>query len=389
MPQRERHAFASAKTERAAELPAAAGPRSATSIRPSTTARRLVLTIAVLLTPAGAGAWQPETLHPVWGLSEGSRFFVTTTVVRESSVQLGDLAPLNSKITDVFEVEYFAGAAIARGDTLFRVLITPVSRTVEPSGERLAAMTDRRLPRLKDVELPLMVTPDGTAHVVDGYRQTLDSLAGMDKQNQELLLTAYPTEVVQSWFAQPFWLAPPVSELKAGGTWERTDLHSLGLLGRMRTAVTLKVRDINDREASVTLQGTSRLEEPPANDQKGTQVVQFSDVTMNLDDFSGTAVLRFYDPPPPTANDTNDAETEGESQRDEAEPDSVDVASTPRPWFQELTVDLSYSGSATVTVNGQSSPLRFTQHETRTSKLTSYQIPRRLMDLPNIPRRVR
>ena len=292
------------------------------------------------------------------------------------------------------------------GQMIVRVTINPLLRSVAPAAELQSAIGDVRLPLLRNFEVQMLVGVDGVVEEVGSRTQALESLAALDVPGQQLLLKTCSDGVVGSWFAHPFWLTAPAEQLREDGSWQRVDRHSMGLLGELQTAATIAVTDIDARRATVEIQGSSRLvAADAAEEQPGSQLIEFSDVAVQVDDFSGTGTMEFH-APSPTAPDTQQPSQSGDSDAppdlpapeepdpnppatDEVQPADDAALPMPRPWFEEITVRLAYSGTATVTANGQKSALRFTQQQTSTSRLQMYQIQRPAPDIRSIPLRQR
>ncbi len=266
----------------------------------------------------------------VWGLTTGDTLTVNVVIVKQTEVIVLDQSPTISETTDRFQIQYQVSGSSPAGDIM---VAAKLRRTVRETGEttpevlQVAAGSARAL---DDLALNLELDSDGVVTSISTTdRDAIVAIfSGLDPSASRLLRNACPDSVIAGWFARPFWVAHDRESLQEGVSWSRTEEIAIGPFGTMRCDADLELANAEELAGSVEISGKGRfvpLVLP--SDARAFGVLPLTDVTAELDEFSGNA--RMYLSP---------SETEGTPKPGN------------RPQFESLNVTLRFHGTATIPV---------------------------------------
>jgi hypothetical protein len=305
------------------------------------------LLIAILATGVSAATFAQVT---VWGLQPGDSFRVQTVVERQNTVQLDETPESVQKSTDTFTFEYQVIRLLPGGNLSIQVRLTQADRVMD---DGLHSATKQQLPSLRKVTVIATVDPDGEFTELSNIEGALNQLLESHQSGRQLIGQSVSQEVFSSWISHPFWLTTPP---KAEARWERMHEVSLGLLGHLRTIATCKAGTLGAKFTDVSISGDSRhipldevsLESTPAP-------LRFTNVQVKMDSFGGKGSVAVA--------------AEPQDPVDAADPEPDLETPEKRPPFEELSLEFSCSGNASLQVGDSKRTFRFRQQQKLTSKL--------------------
>ncbi len=296
----------------------------------------------------------------VWGLQRGDSFNIETTVEQETTLQLDGREETTSKSKEKFSVQYVVFSSLP-DETVIQAKVTNLRNLGNSDTAHTDLLLDRQLQQLRRIQLTLSVDPQGVVTQTQGGEQLLRQLAGVSKRSQKLMQNAVSPDAVATWINQPFWLAAPGVPVTADQTWERVGDSSLGLLGSVRAVLTFKVTKADENSAQVSIEANARHIPPTSTDNDTAARLTFSDVTAEIENYSGSGLLMFKVP-----QSDADADKPGTATLEEPAPGGF---SKRRPWFDGLTLEWSIDGSATVRSGSTSRVIKFQHKQRQTSRL--------------------
>lgn len=286
----------------------------------------------------------------IWGLQPGDSFRTQTIVERKNTLQLGEADESVQKTTDTFTFEYRVLKVLSGGNVSIQVRVIQANR--ETGAETDVAST-QQLPALRKIVVIATVDPDGVIQDLAEYDNAISELLDSHQSGHQLINQSVSREVFTSWISYPFWM--PAATAKS----EHSHQLSLGLLGQLKTTVTCEAGqpETGLEFTKVTITGVSPDIAPTSVGREPAGTVFFTNVQAKMDSFRGQGTVSV-----PTAEAVDIAAPVDE-------PDQPTAAK--RPLFEDMTLELSCSGEATLHVADSIRTLRF-QHQ---QKITSQLLP--------------
>jgi hypothetical protein len=316
----------------------------------------------MLMATPFARTWAQAEMPTVWGLLPASQFEVELTSNRQSSVQIDDHPPFQKTTIDQLNLRYQLLQVSPTGDGVFGVRLVRAVRQRDPDSDLEVAAAEHQIGQLQGAQFETKVGADGITEGLFGHRRLLNSLAGLDQSAAQVLQDSCSEDVIRSWLSYPFWMAGDARPVEQALTWDRIDHRSLGLMGSIRTAVTLTVKEVDGNTAQVLIEGRPRFVPAvvlPDAAAGAVQTMRFSDVVVSGESFTGTGTMQLA--------------------ADSATPDDTS-SPAPFPAFQKLNLKISYAGTASIESGNTRSKVAFQQAETITARLVGFRPPRPLSD---------
>lgn len=296
-----------------------------------------------------AMTWVSSTAPAQQTLQRGDSFRIQSTIQRQTTVELAETAPTVSDVTDTFVIEYRVSEARPTGDMILQARVVKADRVVK--GES-GAVDQRQLPSLKNLTVNLLVEGAGGAITVSGHQNVLHRLLESHQSGRELISQSVTEDVFKSWVSQPFWIMAPQDGLDPEVEWDQIQDISLGLFGRLRTTATCKLGSTDAGITEVVISGnTSYRPGPAGSGDNSSAQLRFVNVTAKMDSFEGTGHFA------PSSS------TDAERETLLSEPDGG------KPWFKDLSLKLSCSGTATAQTGKSERAVKFEMRQTQTMNL--------------------
>ncbi len=313
--------------------------------------------IALTITGLGSQAVAQKTL---WGMQRGDFFRVQTKIDRQTTVQLDDDAETTTRITDTLIFEYRVQGVLASGDIGVQVRVVGGDRQVDGKTDSSAR---RKANLLKSLMVLMTVDPTGVVTKVLDHQNALRRMLDAHQASHGFGVEGITEDVFRSWISHPFFVGGSPETFKTQKSQERIHDASLGLMGRVHTIATCETGKTEGPLTSLKISGNPRhFPADSAMLQAPHDVIRFSDVKVTVDSFEGEAHVALPQESPP------DSESESENT-----PATNPAAQPPqkkqRPLFEDMTLQFSLSGEATVIINGNEKKIAFRQQQTQTSKL--------------------
>lgn len=358
--------------------------------------RSLMCVFVLLVLSANAKA-------QVWDLQYRDSFSVLVNTKRETTLSIGEGEPQKSTSSERMVLRYMVDPSFT-GTTAIRVQIERASRSQgQAEQDDSQEYESTELNALKLVRAVLVVQPNGVTKLQDApflRRQ----LANSDPFGRALLDQLVTDEALAHWLSRPFWLTseawndrdpdtktvPPVAKDQPGknepdsgaeddasqdeskegtddapdadskddaqaaqkSSWQRNLDSPCGKFGTLRTVINFDAQRTGD-SATVSFSGTPRL--VPLVDAEVTPALQFQNIKLDEAKLTGSGNAVFKRKLPPRTEQP-------------LTPFTIQP-STRRPWFEDLTLTQTISGSAEVVSGKSRRPLKFSQTKTETWKL--------------------
>lgn len=312
----------------------------------------LRLTLAVwLICLAYAPAVSAQ--EPLWGMSYGNTFSVETTVERTSKVTIGDGAEKVHRSTETIVVQYRL-AAMQQSEIALQARIVSCRRSGDSPNGSLDQLAERQIGLIEGSQVFLSIDADGVVTGITlGEASGSRVLAGGTGDGKDLMSACWNDKVIGSWLGRPFWCGLPAEKWETDATWERTDEISVGLLGQVSNIVTCTISKATDETAEVSISGNARHRPMLGKTTSDSTLLQFKEVTLTVDKFSGSAKM-----------------IKAKQPDKQKAPEATPAAETPkRPWFDSLNLQWQISGEAKVSIGDEERPVVFSQERTERSRL--------------------
>lgn len=305
-----------------------------------------------------AMTWVSSTAQAQQTLQRGDSFRIQSSIQRQTTVEVAKTAPTMTDVTDSLVIEYRVSEASPTGDLVLQARVVQADRVV--TGES-GAVDHRQLPSLKNLTVNLLVEGPGGNISVSGHQNVLHRLLESHQSGRELIRQSVTEDVFKSWISQPFWIMAPQDGLDAVVEWDHVQDLSLGLFGRLRTTATCKLGNTAEGLTEVVISGnTSYRPNPAGSGDNATAQLQFVDASAKMESFEGTGHFL------------------SSSSTDEQKAAALSEANGGRPWFEDLSLKLSCSGTATAQTGKTERAVKFEMQQTQILKLLpGYRIGRR------------
>jgi hypothetical protein len=178
----------------------------------------------------------------------------------------------------------------------------------------------------------------------------VNQLSGLDSENSALLTDMLSPQVVQSVLGRPFWFVAPVVRGEDKTEWTRQDTVSLGLLGDLQTTVQCKLSGTGN-ERPVTCTGDGRFVPRVETQTDAARQLRVGETSVRVTRFEGRGVMNT-----------------DQTGRQEL--------SAYRPYFDDLTLNIEFAGSAVLLAGEKSVALAFEQQQEIRLKLSSWRTGR-------------
>lgn len=235
---------------------------------------------------------RPPNQNTIWGLNENDSFTVSVNIEKKTTVRIGDGPETTSRTNDVLTLNYYVTQVLPDKDCLFFIEIGLGDRAVNPEAPDAIQQASRTSPATDQQTLPLLVSPDGSARLrsKDDARKLMQSLAITDPQVERLLAEACPDDVIVSWLARPFWIAPRNEDKLKEQSWVQPVAIATGNFGSMIVDAEMKLESSDEEYANVSIGGKGRFRPLVVPEKVAeTRAPLLKSVSVELDEFSGKA----------------------------------------------------------------------------------------------------
>lgn len=289
---------------------------------------------------------------PIWGLQPGDSFRVQTIIERQNTIRLDEAKESIRKTTDTITFEYRVLRLLPGGNLSIQIRVIQANRKTGDD-DALDKAATQQLPGLNKIAVIATVDPDGVFQDLAEYDGAINQLLETHPSGRQLMDQSVSKKVFTSWISTPFWLPAPGTK---GATAQHNHNISLGLLGQLEITTTCKTEPSEQLFAKATISSDSQHVPPTTAGRKPTDAtVVFTNVNAQIDLFRGQGTVAV-----PAKESDNIADPVDE-------PDSATPAK--RPVFEALTLDVAYSGEATLQIADSQRTLRFRQQQTVSSRL--------------------
>ena len=302
--------------------------------------------------------------QPLWGMSYGNRFSVETTVERTTKVSIGGSTERVHRSTETTIVQYSL-AAMQQSEVALKAKVLSCRRSGDSPNAALDQLAGQQIGLCEGLQVYVNIDADGVVTgITPGGASGSRVLAGGTGENKDLMAACWNERVIGSWLGRPFWCSLPLEKWQAETSWEHTDEVSIGLLGQVRNIVSCTISKATDETAEVLISGNARHIPMPRQITSGSSLLQFEDISVSVDKFSGSAKMI-------------------QPKQTEQQDGPPAAPANQRPWFDSLSLDWQIRGEATIAVGDEKRTLVFSQDRTERSRLLpGYQMGRPQMVFP-------